>query len=572
MMNKNEIAAVLEEIGAILEIKGENPFKVRAYANAARVVEGLTEDLDRLIRENRLTEFKGIGKNLAGHITELHQTGKLKEYERIIRQIPEGVLEMLKIPGVGPKTVKTIWEKLKITTIEKLEKACLAGKIAGLEGFGPTSQRKIWEGINQVKKHSGQFLFAVAAAPAQQIFAAVEKHPKVQRAALAGSLRRCKEIVKDIDIVAATKEPKAVMEAFVKLPQVERVVAHGETKSAILLKTGIQADLRCVSDAEFPFALLHFTGSKEHNILMRSRAQARGWKLNEYGLFGKKEKIVPCKDEAQIFLRLGLSEIPPEMREGLGEIELAEKGEIPKLAEEKDIRGVFHCHSTTSDGTATLEQMAAGARRLGFEYYGTGDHSESAHYAGGMDAAKIKKQFAEIDRLNKKLKGLHIFKGMEADILADGGMDMGEKILSQFDYIVASVHSKFNLPQKEMTARMVKAVKNKYVRILGHMTGRLLLSREGYPVDVKQVIDACGDYGTAIEINSNPMRLDIDWRNIPYAREKKVMLVINPDAHSVEGISHFRYGVGIARKGGLTAKEILNTRSCDEVAKWFQHR
>lgn len=570
MMNQKVIAAVLEEIGQILEIKGENPFKVQAYYNAARVVGALNEDLEALLRENRLVAIKGIGKNLAGHIRELHETGKLKEYDKVIKQIPEGILEILKVPGVGPKTVKALWEKLGITSLAKLEKACLSSKISALKGFGPTSQRKIWEGIGQVKKHSGQFLYPTAKSAADEIAAALAKHPGVLRLALAGSLRRCKEVVKDIDLVAATKDPKGVMEAFINLAQADKVIAHGKTKSAVLLKSGIQADLRCVSQDEFSFALHHFTGSKEHNIALRALAQDRGWKLNEYGLFDAKEKIMACKDEADIFKKLGLSYIPPELREGMGEIEWAKTGKIPKLVEVENIRGVFHCHSTWSDGMATIEEMAAGARALGFEYFGTADHSQAAYYAGGLTAEKVKKQFKEIDALNEKMRGFRIFKGIEADILPDGTMDMGEKILGQFDYVVASVHSKFTMNEKEMTARVVKAVRNKYVRILGHMTGRLLLSREGYPLNVRQVIDACADHNVAIEINANPMRLDIDWRNIPYAREKKVMIAINPDAHSVEGISHFRYGIGIARKGGLTAGEILNTRNAQEAQKWFQ--
>src|SRR3989338_1434590 len=569
-LTKQEIAEVLEEIGSILEIKGENPFKERAYYNAARIASGLTEDLDDLIKKNELIEIKGIGKNLAEHIKELHGTGKLKEYEKIMKAVPEGILEMLKIPGVGPKKVKVLWEKLHVTSIATLEHVCHQGKIAHLEGFGEKTQQKILEGIAQVKKHSGQFLYPVAKEAAETIFKKIKNHSKVKRAEIGGSLRRCKEVVKDIDIVAATSDPKSVMEVFVKLPQVERVIAHGETKSAVLLKSGIQADLRCVSEAEFPFALIYFTGSKEHNVAMRGLAQDKGMKLNEYGLFAKGEKRIPCKDEADIFAKFGLAYIPPEIREGTKEIELAKKNQLPKLVEEKDIRGVFHCHSTYSDGTASIEQMVLGAKALGFEYFGTADHSQAAQYAGGLSPERVKKQFQEIDGLNKKLKGIHIFKGIEADILADGEVDMGDKVLSSFDYVVASVHSKFNMPEAEMTKRVIKAIKNKYVRILWHMTGRLLLARESYPLNVQEVIDACADYGVAIEINSNPMRLDIDWRNIPYAREKKVMFVINPDAHSVDGISHYKYGVGIARKGWLTAKEVLNTRSLMELDKWLK--
>ncbi|MDO8528095.1 MAG: DNA polymerase/3'-5' exonuclease PolX [Deltaproteobacteria bacterium] len=568
-MDKAQIAQILEEIAEILEIKGENPFKVRAYSNAARIVGGLTEDLGALIKKNQLIEIKGIGKNLAEHIEELHKTGRLKEYEKMLKEIPAGVFEIMKVPGVGPKKAKVLWEKLHVTDVTTLEHCCHHGKIAHLAGFGEKTQQKIMEGIAQIKKHAGKFIYPQAIEAAQNIFPKIEKNSKVLQAAIAGSLRRCREIVGDIDIVVASKNPKPVMNAFVKLPQVERVLAHGETKASVVLKIGMQSDLRCVTIDAFPFALHHFTGSKEHNVRMRQLALEKGWKLNEYGLFDKNEKRIPCKDEAELFGKFGLQYIPPELREGLGEIEAARENKIPKLVEVKDIRGVFHCHSTWSDGTATIEQMVTEAKSLGFEYYGTADHSQAAVYAGGLTPQRVKEQFKEIDGLNKKIKGVHIFKGIEADILADGTVDMGDAVLSTFDYVVASIHSKFKMTEKEMTARIIKAIKNKYVRILGHMTGRLLLAREGYPVNMTDVINACADHGVAIEINSSPMRLDIDWRHIPYCLEKKVMLVINPDAHSVHGISDFKFGVGIARKGWATAKNILNTRTLDEVKQWL---
>ncbi len=586
-MTKEEIAQKLEEIAAILEIKGENPFKVRAYYNAARVVSGITEDLGALIGKNQLVAIKGIGKNLAEHIQELYETGHLKEYEKIIASVPAGVLEMLRIPGVGPKKVKVLWGKLRITSISGLEHSCHAGRVATLEGFGEKTQTKILEGIAQIKKHEGKFLYAMALSAIEPIFEKMAKHPKVKIAEVCGSLRRCKEIVGDADILLATASPKEVSDFFVKLPQVERVLAHGETKSSVMLKMGMQCDLRCVTVEEFPSALHYFTGSKEHNVAMRQIAQEKGMKMNEYGLFTLRpfdpstssglrvsgaggERLILCKDEAKLFEKLGMEYIPPEMRENIGEIEAAKAHKIPKLVEVKDIRGVFHCHSTWSDGTASIEEMALGAKALGLEFIGTADHSEAAHYAGGLNAKRVQEQFKEIDRLNKKLKGIHIFKGIEADILPDGEVDLGEKVLSTFDYVVASVHSKFNMTEEEMTKRIIKAIKNKTVRILGHMTGRLLLSREGYPVNLADVVKACVDYDVAIEINSSPMRLDIDWRNIPFAKEKGAMFVINPDAHSVSGIANYRYGVGIARKGWLTAKDILNTRSIEEIAKWLK--
>ena len=568
-MDKAEISRVLEEIGTLLELKGENPFKVRAYYNVANIVGGLAEDIGALIAENRLTEIRGIGKNLADHITELHRTGKIGEYEKMYAAIPGGVWEMLSISGLGPKKVKVLWEKLKITGIRELREACESGKVARLEGFGKKTAQNILAGIAQYEKHSGQFLWAAASAVAQVIFPVIEKHPKVFQAEVAGSFRRRKEIVRDLDFLAATDDPAGVMKAFVTLPQVERVLAEGETKASVVLKSGMQVDLRCVKKQEFPFALHYFTGSKEHNTHMRMLAKDRGWKLNEYGLFDG-EKLLACKDESALFSRLGMQYIPPELREERGEIEAALQKALPDLITENEIRGVFHCHSTWSDGRATLAQMAMGAKELGFEYLGIADHSQVAAYAGGLDTAKIKKQRKEIEALNKKIPGLHIFQGLEADILPDGSVDMGDSILGELDYVVASVHSKFKMSEKEMTARIVKAVKNKRVTMLGHVTGRLLLEREGYPVHLETVIQACADYGVAIEINANPLRLDLDWRFCPMAKEKGVRLIINPDAHSVEGLKDVRYGVAIARKGWLTAKDIVNTKNLKEIKAWLK--
>lgn len=567
-MNRQEVAAILEEMGSLLEIQGANPFRVRAFYNGARALEGLTRNLEELIACGELTKIRGIGKGLAGIITELMTTGKSAEYREFQSQVPKGVLEMLAIPGLGPKKAGVLWKKLEIKSIIHLERACLQGKVAQLEGFGATTQRKIFDGIQLVKKHSGQFLYPVAKQAADRVIGALKKCGGLQQIQIAGSLRRRKEAVKDIDLVAATGKPGEMMEKFTMLPEVANVVAHGETKSSVMLRCGIQVDLRCVSRKEFPHALQHFTGSKEHNVALRALAQTRGLKMNEYGLFhGKKNS--PCGDEAEIYKKLGLQFVEPEMREGFGEIEMAVAGKLPKLVAEKEIRGVFHCHTDSSDGVNTLEEMVAEAVALGFQYYGIADHSETSSFAGGLDAKRFRAQFREIDKLQKKFHGLRIFKGIEADILKDGTMDMGEKFLSSFDYVVASVHQHFQLPEKEMTARVIKAVKNRQVRMLGHMTGRLLLSREGYSLNVAEVIQACADYGTAIEINSNPMRLDIDWRHIPFAKEKGVLFVINPDAHSTEGIAHYRYGVGIARKGGLTTADVLNTRTTGEIEKWL---
>lgn len=568
MMDKKQVADILEEIGSILEIQGANPFRVRAFRNGSRLISGLTQNLSELIAKNDLIKIKGIGKGLASMIEDLMTTGKSAEYLEIKSQVPEGVLEMLAVPGLGPKKVKALWKNLGIKSLVGLERGCLHGKVAQFEGFGAQTQRKIFEGIQQVKKHSGQFLYPTAKQAADLIVEQLKKNKHVFAITIAGSLRRHKEVVKDIDLVAATSKPKEVMDVFVGLSEVSKVMQHGETKSSVLLKYGIQADLRCVTAKEFPYALQHFTGSKDHNVLLRGLAQKQGLKMNEYGLF-RGDRNISCKDEEAIYRKLGLDFIAPEMREGFHEIEMAQNKNLPKLIVEKNIRGIFHCHSSYSDGVNTIEEMVLQAKKLGLKYYGVADHSQNSSYAGGLDASRVCEQFKEIDRLQKRLPDIRIFKGMEADILKDGTMDMGAKVLSSFDYVVASVHQNFQMTEKEMTKRVILAVQNKYVRMLGHMTGRLLLSREGYALNIKEVIQACADYGVAIEINANPLRLDIDWRHISFAKEKGILFVINPDAHSVDGIAHYQYGVGIARKGGLTKEDVLNTRNVKEIEQWL---
>ncbi len=504
---------------------------------------------------------------------ELLQTGKLKSYTTLLKSIPEGLLEMLEIPGVGPKKVKSLWKELGIDSVVALERACGQGQIATLEGFGEKTQEKILQGIEYLKKQQGQFLYPFAWEVAEKIVAELKaQSKKIKEIAIAGSLRRGKEVVKDIDLLVATENPKEVMNVFVALGDVDQVLAHGETKSSVRFKGGIQADLRCVTSKEYPYALHHFTGSKEHNTAMRSLAKKKNLKMNEYGLFsGKREALVPCKSEAEIFSKLGMDFIPPELREDRGELEAALDKKIPKLLSAPDIQGVLHCHSTWSDGRASIEEMAVGAKALGLKYFGIADHSVAAHYAGGLDAKRVREQHKEIDALNQKLKGIYIFKGIEADILPDGSVDM-QDILDEFDYVVASVHSTFNMPEKEMTGRMIKAISNPHVRILGHMTGRLLLSREGYPVNVTEVLDACADLGVAVEINANPRRLDLDWRHGQYAKEKGVLLIINPDAHTVQGIEDYKIGVMVARKGWLEAGDILNTKNLKEMTAWIKKK
>ncbi len=569
-VSKAEVVSLLNEIGILLELIGENPFKVRAYANGARVLEGQSEEIEELVRSGKLGELPGFGPALTEKVTTLVTTGRLPYYEDLKKKVPAGLLEMIRIPGLGPKKAKALFDHLKIDSIEKLEKACRKHEVSTLEGFGEKSEQKILEGIQHHQKYAERHLYPEALAAAQLLRRKIKMRPEVIDCEIAGSLRRHRETIGDVDLLASSKKPQSVMEFFTTLPEVATIIGHGETKSSITLKeSGIQVDLRVVSEEEFPNALHHFTGSAEHNIQMRHRAQTMGMKLNEYGLFktkGKKEVGVPCRTEEEIFKALKLSFIPPEMREGSGEIAAAEKNKIPKLVEEKDIRGIFHVHSTWSDGTAPLEAMIAEAERLGLEYVGISDHSQSAYYAKGLKPDRLKQQEKEIEGLRKKFK-IRIFWGIESDILPDGSLDYPAPILERFDFVIGSVHSSFTMPEKEMTARVAKAVKNKYFTILGHSTGRLLLGREPFAIDMKKIIDVAGDEGKWIELNAHPSRCDLDWRLLSYAKEKGVKIPIDPDAHSIEDVANYQYGVGLARKGWLAKDDVITTLPAVKMEK-----
>jgi DNA polymerase (family 10) len=568
-VTKSDIAQIFEEMAEMLDILGENPFKVRSFQNAARAIENLPGDIGEMIASGALLEVKGIGKSIFSHIEELHKTGKLGAYDEIKAKIPAGLLDILRIPGLGPKKVKALYEKLRITSIDELEQAANDNKVAPLEGFGTVTQMKILYGISQVKRFSERHLFHNAMDEARGVLDAIAKAPGVTRSLLAGSLRRRRETIKDIDILVSAAEPAAVMDLFTALPRVDNIVAKGDTKSSVVLKSGINADLRVVSEEEFPFAANYFTGSKEHNTELRARAKKMGFKLNEYGLF-EGETLIPCKDEEDIYRKLGLDYIPPELREAQGEIEAAEKHKLPDLITDDDIRGIFHVHTNASDGTVTAEEMALGAKALGLEYLGIADHSRSAAYAGGLSIEDVKAQAEEIADLNRKLGGFRIFHGIESDILPDGSLDYPPDVLDLFDFIVISVHQNFRMSEADMTRRIVRAIENPYTTILGHPTGRLLLARDAYQVDVPALIDAAARSNVVIEINSNPHRLDLDWRYHRAAKEKGVKIAISPDSHTVKGMEDFRYGVGVARKGWLTKHDVVNCLGAKEVEALFR--
>lgn len=565
-MDKAEIAAALNRIGDILELLGENPFKVRAHHNAARAVETLGADIAEVAEAGELTAVKGIGKHIAEKIEAFINTGSIPELEELEAKIPPGIFEILKIPGLGPKKVKAIWDNLGVTTVGELEYACNENRLVELSGFGAKSQDKILRGIETLKKYSDRFLLPDAITQSQTVLEHVKGGKAVIRAQVAGSARRAKEVIKDVDIIASSNDPGKVMDHFVAAPGVVDVIAHGETKSTIRLESGITVDLRVVSDAQFPYALHHFTGSREHNTAMRSLAKSRGLKMNEYGLFKTDGELVKVADEEGLFEALGLAHIPPERRENIGEIEAAAKGATPPLVTADDVRGVFHCHTDYSDGTETLEKMAGACRERGYGYLGIADHSRSAHYAGGLSVDDLKRQSDHIDRVNEKMKWFRVFKGVESDILPGGELDYPDKVLDKLEFVVASVHSGFHDDADKMTERIVRAIENPHTTMLGHPTGRLLLAREGYPVDMDAIIEACARHNVIIELNANPHRLDIDWRHIGAAKRAGVKISINPDAHRIPGLDHVSYGVMIARKGGLEPEDVFNTLGTDEAA------
>jgi DNA polymerase (family 10) len=568
IITKKDVIRVLEEIATLLELKGENPFKSRAYYTAARSIETTDIDLASLIKKEKLSSMKGIGKALEQKITELVTTGRLEYYEKLKASTPPGLIEMLRIQHLGPKKINALYEKLSISTIGELEYACLENRLVELPGFGDKTQSKILTGIELLKKYSERYLFAEIIEAAESLLTNIRDNKGVIRSSIAGSLRRLNETAKDIDIVASTNDSPNLSDYFATLPEIDIITAKGNTKVSVTLKSGVNVDLRIVTDEEFPYALHHFTGSKEHNVAMRGRAKTMGIKINEYGLFGE-DGPISCKTEEEIFSTLGLSYIAPELRENMGEIEAAEKGEMPQLIEESDIRGLFHIHTNASDGSDSLEEIVFAAKEMGLEYIGISDHSRSAYYAGGLSIEDIKQQHEEIDVINGREIGFHIFKGIEADILTDGSLDYPDDILSTFDFVIGAIHSNFTLTEDEMTLRIMKALDNPYVTMLAHPTGRLLLAREPYPVDMKKIIDHASMQNTILELNANPHRLDLEWRFCRYATKKNVKIAINPDAHTIEGLRHFKLGINIARKGWITSSDCINCLERKEIETMF---
>ncbi|MCX7983315.1 MAG: DNA polymerase/3'-5' exonuclease PolX [Bacteroidetes bacterium] len=571
-MDKYDVADTLELIGTLLELKGENPFRVRAYFTAAQTIRNTTADLMFYINSNSLTTLKGVGKDLAEKITDLAIHGDTKVLSELKSMFPPGVLELLKIPGLGPKRVKILYEQLGIASISELKYACERHQLQKLQGFGTKIEENILQGIEQITKSTGKFLYSIAKHTADILVESISQLKGVILCEVAGSVRRKKEVIGDIDILVSVEEYdiQKTSAEIIQLTQIEQVTGCGETKISTILKNGIQCDIRLVQPKSYPFALQYFTGSKEHNVALRTRAKAVGLSLNEYNFSSISKVQVPrCTTEDDIYKSLGLHPIPPELRENMGEIEEAETG-IPKLISEQDIRGAFHCHTTYSDGSLTPEELCEAAKAKHWKFIGIADHTKSAAYANGMSIETAKRQIEHVRKLSTTLTNFTIFLGVECDILPDGSLDFPDSLLQEYDYVVVSIHSKFKMTETEATERIINALQNRYSTILGHPTGRLLLEREGYPINLKVVIDVAAKLQKVIEINSHPKRLDLDWRWIRYAKQHGVKLCISPDAHNAEGLNDTYYGVGIARKGWLEPRDILNTWSNTAIKTLFE--
>ncbi len=571
MKSAREIADFLDQHCTLLELSGADAFRTRAYANAVRTIEHFDGDLEEYIARDALTEIKGIGKSVAALIGEYAEHGTAQAYEKLRAEVPQGLLDMLRVPGLGPRKINAIRSALGIEDLEALAAACRDGRLGGLKGFGKKTQDNILKGIEHIRRYQDRSRADRARQSAQPLLEALRAHPATMRVEAAGSLRRRRETVKDIDFVLSSSDPEASSALFAEHESVAEVLQQGPTKSAVRLHDGIQADLRVVADDEFPYVLHHFTGSKDHNVALRARANDMGLKINEYGLFRGDERI-ECADEEAFFRALGLDYIAPELREGLGEIDAAAEGQLPALVSASDICGMLHLHSTYSDGADSIAAMAAAVQERGYPYMGMADHSQSAAYAGGLKVDAVKRQWDEIDALNEGLAPFHIFKGIESDILADGSLDYEDSILEQFDFVVASVHSQFNLDRDAMTQRFVRAIEHPATTIIGHLTGRLLLDREGYDLDFEAIFAAAAQHRVSIEINAHPARLDLDWRHVRKAQQAGVILSVNTDAHRTTGLDHLTYGIGCARKGWLGPQDVLNALDIDGFRRFLHER
>lgn len=562
-MDKHAVARVLEEIAAFLELRGENVFKVRAFQNAARTVEAFPGDLDAALGSGELAATKGIGPATLDVVRECVASGRSGALETLRGEVPPGLVEMLRIAGMGVAKVRTVHEELGIATLAELESAARDGRLAQLPRFGEKTAAKVLKGLEFLRRTSAFRLAHHAARQAEQLREALDALPGVARVAVAGSVRRRCEVSRDVDLaVATTALPQELGERLVRSGAAHSVVATDPAGITIRFADGTTADVYCAAPPRYGHALAWATGGAAHLALLAAHAASRGFALDAGGLW-KNGALVPCPDEETFFEALGLAFIPPELREGTDEIARAAAGPLPRLLERSDLRGLLHCHTTYSDGTNSVAELAEACRALGYAYLGISDHSEAAAYAGGISAARVARQHEEIDAWNSASRGLRVLKGIEADILADGTLDYGPEVLDGFDFVIGSVHSRFDLDERTMTERVLRAMADRHLTILGHPTGRLLLTRDPYPLDVHRVIARAAETGVAIEINGDPQRLDLDWRLCREARDAGVAIAVGTDAHSLAGLANADLGVGVARKGWLEAKDVLNTRDAE---------
>jgi len=566
---KNQLVAdILYKIADLLDLKGEIFFKTRAYRMAAQTIETMEEDIETVTKEKRLESIPGIGEALAKKITEIVETDKLEYFERLKKEIPEGLLKLLDIPSLGPKKVASLYKNLGITTIKELQKACVEGKLRALDGFGEITERNILRGIQLLEKTSGRVLLYIAYTDGSNYIDYLKKCNKIEKISVAGSLRRMKETIGDLDILASSEYPDEVMEYFVKYHDVQNVLMKGSTKTSVLLHDNLQVDLRVVKKESYGSALQYFTGSKEHNVTMRSLAIKKGYKLNEYGLFDKKtDKYIAGKTEEEIYKKLGLSYIEPELRENRGEIEEAYNGDLPRLVVYDDIRGDFHVHSLWSDGSDSLETLVQYAKKCGYSFLGSADHSQSLKIANGLPENKIEKKLDEIEKLNKKFSDFKILFGTECDIKSDGTLDYSNKILKKFDFVYIGIHTSFKMDGNKMTERITRGMENEHVDFLAHPTGRLIGKRDPYDVDIEQIIDTAKNTGVFLEINSFPDRLDLPDIYVKLAKERGVRFVLGTDSHSFNNLPFMHFGIATARRGWLEKKDILNTYQLKDIEK-----
>ena len=572
-MKQHEIAALFNQMADLLEFRGENPFRIRAYRKAAQNLEGITEDLEHLNQEDRLTEIPGIGHDLANKIREYLQHGAVREIEQITRAVPAGIFELLEIPGVGPKTTKLLSERLRITSVRQLEAAAKAHKLCTLPGFQEKKEQNILNGIAIVRKGQARMHLGIALPLARHIVGLLREIPSVKRVEPAGSLRRMRETIGDLDILVATAKPSAVMKAFTAAPFCARILAAGETKSSILTSEGVQVDLRVVSPDCFGAALQYFTGSKEHNVHLREMAIRKGLKINEYGVFRTRTgKRLGGREEGDVYQAMGLAWIPPEIREDAGEIEAALEKRLPNLVEQDDLKGDFHIHTNWSDGSHTLEEVAAAGTRRGYQYLVICDHSKSLKVAGGLSEQELKRQMAKIRVLNARQSRFQLLMGAEVDILNRGLMDYPNELLRQLDFVIGSIHSGFKQDQATITHRLIRAIHNPYVTMIAHPTGRLLGQREPYAVDLEAVFAAARQTQTALEINAYPKRLDLNYVAARRAREQGVRLAISTDTHSLDQLKNITIGLGVARRAWLEPKHLLNCFSREQLLAWIRRK